>query len=79
MLGADLRVAQALHALERYFELLRGGSRPRRLDRSAISGRYANVRVGGQTASLYFEQSGRDDGPVLLLLPQARIRASTTR
>ena len=47
-------------------------SRPRRhLDRSAISGRYANVRVGGQTASLYFEQSGRDDGPVLLLLHTA--------
>lgn len=73
VLGADLRVAQALHALERYFELLRGQveAAPAHLDRSAISGRYANVRVGGQTASLYFEQSGRDDGPVLLLLHTA--------
>ena len=71
VLGADLRVAQALHALERYFELLRGQVEAAHLDRSAISGRYANVRVGGQTASLYFEQSGRDDGPVLLLLHTA--------
>lgn len=46
--GDALAIAQALHALERLFELLRGqhDAAPTLLDRSAIAGHYVNLDLG---------------------------------
>ena len=71
--GDALAIAQALHPLERLFEILRGQCKatPELLDRSAISGHYANLQLGATTASIYYETSGLADGPPLLMLHTA--------
>lgn len=71
--GDALSIAQALHALERLFELLRGqvDAAPALLDRSAITGQYATLDLGTTQASLYYETSGLADGPPLLMLHTA--------
>ena len=71
--GDALAIAQALHPLERLFEILRGqvDAAPALLDRSAISGHYATVDIGEQPASLHYETSGLESGPPLLMLHTA--------
>jgi pimeloyl-ACP methyl ester carboxylesterase len=75
--GDSLHVAQALHALERFFEILRGQTE----DTAApwpdagmekITGRYAAIRSGAHSLPpLYYERSGNPDGPPLLMLHTA--------
>ncbi|MFY2837347.1 alpha/beta fold hydrolase [Achromobacter xylosoxidans] len=71
--GDALAIAQALHPLERLFEILRGqiDAAPALLDRGAIAGHYANLDLGAASASLYYETSGLADGPPLLMLHTA--------
>lgn len=77
--GDVLAIAQALHPLERLFEILRGqlDATPALLDRSAIAGHYATLELGTSTdgaalrTSLYYETSGLPDGPPLLMLHTA--------
>ncbi len=71
--GDALAVAQALHPLERLFEILRGqlAAVPELLDRSPISGAYAAIDIGPARTSLYYETSGLDAGPPLLMLHTA--------
>ncbi|WP_100148311.1 alpha/beta fold hydrolase [Achromobacter arsenitoxydans] len=71
--GDPLAIAQALHALERLFELLRGqiDPIPALLDRSAITGHYATLDLGATQASVFVETSGLADGPPLLMLHTA--------
>lgn len=71
--GDALAIAQALHPLERLFEILRGQlhAAPALLDRSAIAGHYATVDLGAASTSLYYETSGLADGPPLLMLHTA--------
>jgi len=71
--GDALAIAQALHPLERLFEILRGqvAAAPALLDRSAISGHYAELDLGGRQASIYYETSGLASGPPLLMLHTA--------
>lgn len=71
--GDALAIAQALHALERLFEILRGqlAGAPELLDRSPISGAYATIDIGPSQTSLYYETSGLDAGPPLLMLHTA--------
>lgn len=71
--GDALAVAQALHPLERLFEILRGQSEavPAPLDRSPISGHYASIGIGAKTASIYYEASGIESGPPLVMLHTA--------
>lgn len=71
--GDALAIAQALHPLERLFEILRGqvDASATMLDRGQITGRYANLDLGGARTSLYYETSGRHDGPPLLMLHTA--------
>lgn len=71
--GDALAIAQALHPLERLFEILRGqvATAPTLLDRSAITGHYANLDLGATSTSLYYETSGLADGPPLLMLHTA--------
>ncbi|ARP89318.1 alpha/beta hydrolase [Bordetella genomosp. 9] len=68
--GGELPLAQALHALERLFEILRGqidaGPPHSQLDRSAIHGRYADIAFGGTTACLHIEEAGAG-APLVLL------------
>nr|WP_242702496.1 alpha/beta hydrolase [Achromobacter sp. SD115] len=71
--GDALAVAQALHPLERLFEILRGqlAAAPELLDRSPITGAYATLDIGPARTSLYYETSGLDAGPPLLMLHTA--------
>ncbi|MEN4919021.1 alpha/beta hydrolase [Achromobacter spanius] len=72
--GDTLAVAQALHALERLFEIFRGQvalTPSPLLDRSVISGNYATLDLQTTQASIYYETSGPDDGPPLLMLHTA--------
>lgn len=71
--GDALAIAQALHPLERLFEILRGQlhAAPALLDRSAIAGHYATLDLGAASTSLYYETSGLADGPPLLMLHTA--------
>ncbi len=71
--GDALAVAQALHPLERLFEILRGqlAATPEWLDRSPISGAYATLDIGPARTSLYYETSGLDAAPPLLMLHTA--------
>jgi len=66
--GDALTIAQALHALERLFEILRGqiDAPARALDRRAIHGHYARIDLPGGPASLYIEESGAG-APLLML------------
>jgi pimeloyl-ACP methyl ester carboxylesterase len=74
--GEPLHVAQALHALERFFEILRGQideSAPLQVDAmEGIVGRYASLALhGGRRHWLYYERAGNPDGPPLLMLHTA--------
>lgn len=71
--GDALAVAQALHALERLFEILRGqvDVSPALLDRSPIAGHYVTLDIGHAQTSLYYETSGLAEGPALLMLHTA--------
>ncbi|MBB1596492.1 alpha/beta fold hydrolase [Achromobacter sp. UMC46] len=71
--GDALAIAQALHPLERLFEILRGQlhAAPALLERSAIAGHYATLDLGTASTSLYIETSGLADGPPLLMLHTA--------
>lgn len=71
--GDALAIAQALHSLERLFEILRGqiAAAPALLDRSPIAGHYATLDLGAARTSLYYETSGLADGPALLMLHTA--------
>lgn len=71
--GDALAIAQALHPLERLFEILRGqvDAAPALLDRSAIAGHYATVDIGGEPACIHYETSGIESGPPLLMLHTA--------
>ncbi|MGY6268857.1 alpha/beta fold hydrolase [Achromobacter denitrificans] len=71
--GDALAIAQALHPLERLFEILRGqvDAAPTLLDRSAISGAYAAIDIAGEPACLYYETSGLESSPPLLMLHTA--------
>ncbi|WP_338880214.1 alpha/beta hydrolase [Achromobacter veterisilvae] len=71
--GDTLAIAQALHPLERLFEILRGqvDAAPALLDRSAISGHYATIDIGGEPACIHYETSGIESGPPLLMLHTA--------
>ncbi|OWW20383.1 alpha/beta fold hydrolase [Noviherbaspirillum denitrificans] len=71
--GQAVHVAQALHALERFFEILRGQHENQRSplpDIAHIAGRYAMLD-GMPDAPVYFEHSGNPDGPALLMLHTA--------
>ena len=81
VLGADLRVAQALHALERYFEL-RGQVEPRRRTWIAAPFQVAMpmcASAGRLPACISNRAAGTTDPCCCCCIPQARIRASTTR
>ncbi|RIJ03591.1 alpha/beta hydrolase [Achromobacter sp. K91] len=71
--GDALAIAQALHPLERLFEILRGqlDATPDLLDRSAIAGSYATIDIGAAQTSIYYETSGLAVGPALLMLHTA--------
>ncbi|QIL74169.1 alpha/beta fold hydrolase (plasmid) [Diaphorobacter sp. HDW4B] len=60
VIGEPLHIAQALHALERFFEILRGqiDTPHHHIDRSAIQGRYIKVPLNGEPTTLYVEESG---------------------
>lgn len=75
--GEAVHIAQSLHALERFFELLRG-----QVDDPAqpashsglehITGRYARLEGYAESdAPVYYERSGNPDGPALLMLHTA--------
>lgn len=73
--GDALAIAQALHPLERLFEILRGqqddAAPSDLLDRSCITGHYATLDLGDTRTSLYVETSGLANGPPLLMLHTA--------
>ncbi|WP_198083912.1 alpha/beta fold hydrolase [Variovorax sp. E3] len=68
--------AQALHAIERWFEILRGqidAGAQDFIDRQHLTGSYALVRglTGGRAVSLFHESVSRTDAPALLMLHTA--------
>lgn len=72
--GSPLAVAQALHALERLFEILRRDEEDAATsppDLSAVSGAYHRVTVDGEPLNLYAESCGPADAPALLMLHTA--------
>jgi pimeloyl-ACP methyl ester carboxylesterase len=71
--GPALQVAQALHALERLFEILRGQvAEPdlqERPDLRQVHGSYVSLSLAGHgIAQLFYEHSGNPDAPPLLML-----------
>src|SRR5690606_16642034 len=66
--GDPISLAQALHPLERLFEILRGQlqAAPRKLDRHVIQGHYATIALPGDATSLYIEETGQGQ-PLLML------------
>lgn len=74
--GSQLQIAQALHALERLFEILRGQvviqnqeSYPRL---QSITGGYANLMLpNGEAIQIFYERSGDPQAPVLMMLHTA--------
>jgi pimeloyl-ACP methyl ester carboxylesterase len=72
--GQALRVAQSLHALERLFEILRG-QRDESTEEpllQSISGRYVALTMpNGERIQVFTEESGKPDGPILLMLHTA--------
>ncbi|TAN29974.1 MAG: alpha/beta hydrolase [Castellaniella sp.] len=72
--GEALHIAQSLHALERLFEILRG-QRDEGVDEpslQSISGHYAVLTMpDGERIQVFTEESGKRDGPVLLMLHTA--------
>ena len=72
--GSPLAVAQALHALERLFEILRRDEEDAATsppDLSTVSGAYHRVTVDGEPLNLYAESCGPADAPALLMLHTA--------
>jgi len=74
--GTPLQVAQSLHAVERLFELMRGlvaqSPGDDYLAIESIVGRYSSICLpDGATPTLYWEQSGDTDKPILLMLHTA--------
>ncbi|MCD0503932.1 alpha/beta fold hydrolase [Bordetella petrii] len=66
--GEALSLAQALHPLERLFEILRGqvDAGPVLIDRRPIRGHYVELDLPGGPATLYGEEAGQG-APLLLL------------
>lgn len=71
--GEPVHVAQALHALERFFEILRGQHMVQDdalCGTEHIVGRYARLE-GISGMPVYYEHAGTPDGPALLMLHTA--------
>ena len=72
--GQAVQGAQALHALERLFEILRGQDEetPQALPLQSISGHYAALSLAhDEQVQVYVEASGNLQAPVLLMLHTA--------
>lgn len=77
--GETKHVAQSLHALERFFELLRGqtdgygsGEPQPDVGMQYIVGRYVHLEgCADLNNAVYYERSGNTDGPALLMLHTA--------
>ncbi|NYT63409.1 alpha/beta hydrolase [Alcaligenaceae bacterium] len=73
--GSQLHIAQALHTLERLFEILRGQVEAQQESYpglQAITGAYASLMLpNGEAAQVFYERSGNPRAPVLLMLHTA--------
>lgn len=71
--GDAVHVAQCLHALERFFEILRGQTRNEPVPAPAlenVTGHYATVGIASIPA-IYYERAGRRDAPAVVMLHTA--------
>lgn len=72
--GTPLMQAQALHALERLFEILRGqieSPGPSMVNLSGVRGGYLSVEVQGRPIQIFYEEAGSPEAPALLMLHTA--------